>query len=864
MELKEYQQEALARFSRWRNALGQAQTRTEELRAILTAPDSEQERLLLSVPRAAWNSLRDADDLPRTRREHIPRTDGQDRSIPHVCFKVPTGGGKTLLGAGALERLSQSNGLVLWFVPSRAIYAQTKAALWHRQHPYRQMLERASGGRVKVLEKDDHFTRDDVLHYLCVMLISLQGANRKKNKNFLRMFRNTAKYPSFFPDDDDLRAQHQLMQEHPDLETFGDNRPKQSLANVFKLVRPVAVLDEAHKAYGKRDGAEEEFVGAISRFNPSLVIELSATPHAGISNLLVDIGGPALKREEMIKLPIQVRTTSNTDWRQTLALAADELEQLEHEAATYAENGGRYIRPIAVVRVERTGKEQRDTGYIHAEDARERLLMLGVPADQIAIKSAEVDEITGLDLMSPYSPIRWIITKSALMEGWDCAFAYLLVVLDKTGSKRAITQLAGRVMRQPYARRTGVASLDQCYVYCTETSVSEAMAHVKNGLEHEGLGDLSHEVKGDTTDARSQVIHFHRRSALSGSDIRLPQVLHRHDLPRDTDGSSNTEEWIDLDYQRHVLSRIDWNDIRITDTQRSLPQRPLVHYGTVDFAEQGAVTAGLGRAERLPDPSPLLSWYARRLADLAPNPWQAGRVASEALEDLRAAGLSDAQIYGQRAALVEGLRSEVQRQIEAQSEQLFRHKLKTGEIRFSLDTSLPSHLLRTEPYEMVLPGAHELQPSVGTQLQMSLMVPVIEEQFDSDLEKRFAFYLDEQEALKWWHRIVARQSDEYFLRGWKPERIWPDFIAMASAQNGSPHLLVFELKGDHLAGSGDTEYKQKVFRVLEETFNAGSSSGGRATDCGVMTVHNGPMRGTFQMVFAQQPFDVVERALGTI
>ncbi|WP_419842270.1 DEAD/DEAH box helicase [Candidatus Poriferisodalis sp.] len=861
MELKEYQQEALARFSRWRNALGQAQTQTEKLReklrTVLTDSDSEHQRLLLNVPRTAWKNLSEVDDLPRAGREHIPRTDGQGRAIPHVCFKVPTGGGKTLLGAGALERLSQSTGLVLWFVPSKAIYAQTKSALWNRQHPYRQMLERASGGRVKVLEKDDRFTRDDAQHHLCVMLISLHGANRKKNKDYLRMFRDTAKYPSFFPDDDDLVAQHQMMREHPDLETVGGNRPKQSLANVFKLVRPVAVLDEAHKAYGAKKGAEEEFVGAISRFNPSLVIELSATPHAGISNLLVDIGGPALKREQMIKLPIQVRTTTDTGWRQTLTLAFDERENLEHAAVAYAEDGGRYIRPIAVVRVERTGKEQRDAGRIHAEDAREHLLALGVPADQIAIKSAEVDEVTGLDLMSPYSPVRWIITKSALMEGWDCAFAYLLVVLDNTGSKRAITQLVGRVMRQPYARRTGIASLDQCYVYCTETAVSEAMAHVKSGLEHEGLGDLSDDVSGDSPDM--QVIRLSRRPALANSEIRLPRVLHRG-----TDGSTGAPAWIDLDYQRHILSHIDWNDIQITGTRQSLPQQPLMHYGTVDFEEQGTLTAGTGRTERLPDPSPLLSWYARRLADLAPNPWQAARVASEALKDLRAGDLSDAQIYGQRAALAESLRLEVQRQINTQSEQMFRDKLTTGEMRFSLDTSLPSHLLRADPYEIALSNAHELQPSVGTQLQLSLMVPMIEEQFDSELEKRFAFYLDGHNALKWWHRVAARQSDEYFLRGWKPERIWPDFIAMASPESGCSHLLVFELKGDHLAGSEDTEYKQKVLQVLEEAFTADSAFDDSGRDCGVMTVHNGPMRGAFRMVFDQRPFDIVDQALGLI
>ena len=76
----------------------------------------------------------------------------------------------------------------------------------------------------------------------------------------------------------------------------GADRPvAQSLYNVFKMVRPVIVLDEAHKAYGKQEKDSEEFVQSVNRLNPSLVIELSATPSATRSNLLVDVAGQDLK-----------------------------------------------------------------------------------------------------------------------------------------------------------------------------------------------------------------------------------------------------------------------------------------------------------------------------------------------------------------------------------------------------------------------------------------------------------------------------------------------------------------------------------------------------------------------------------------
>ena len=291
-------------------------------------------------------------------KPYVDRTAAAGFPIPHVCLKVPTGGGKTLLGAAALERLDQSNGLVLWMVPSNAIYEQTKQKLWDREHPYRGMLERGSGGRVKMLEKNDLFTSSDLEHYLCVMLISLQSANHQNNKEFLKIFKDSGRYTSFFPDNDDARGDGVLRDKYPDLDPADIDSPViQSLFNVFKMQRPVVILDEAHKAYGRQGNESDQFVQSVNRLNPSLVIELSATPSTSKSNLLVDVSGSDLKAEEMIKLPIQVTSFKNVGWGETIGKAHAQLEELDNEAVSLQNSEGRYIRPIAVVRVERTGPE---------------------------------------------------------------------------------------------------------------------------------------------------------------------------------------------------------------------------------------------------------------------------------------------------------------------------------------------------------------------------------------------------------------------------------------------------------------------------------------------------------------------------
>ena len=799
MELKEYQHRTLEAFTRWRRALDDASKESATRVAALEGaglPVTDADR---DFPRTAWERLVATGDVADTAGPYVPRVDGADRPIPHVCFKIPTGGGKTLLGAAALERLGIQTGLVLWIVPSKAIYAQTRAAFWSREHPYRQMLERASGGRVKMLEKETPFSRLDLQNHLCVMLLMLPAANRQRRREFLRMYRDSGRYPTLFPDSDDERSWDALRERHPDLEPPGEGPAKHSLFNAFKMLRPVVVLDEAHKAYGGKSASE--FVASVNRLNPQLVIELSATPNRYISNLLVDISGVDLKKEEMIKLPVEVTSVDNAGWTETLSRAHDKLQELEREARSLEGSEGRYIRPIAVVRVERTGKEQRSHDHIHAEDVRDYLTQnLGVPREAVRVKSAQLDEIAGEDLLSGYSSVRWIITRAALMEGWDCSFAYMLVVLDNTHSPRAITQLVGRVMRQPYARITGKAALDRCYVYCWQTGATTAVSHVKNGLEQEGLTGLGDDVLGTgSTDVRIRRVG--RRSAFRNRDIFLPKVLH-------TDGAGG---WRDLDYQRHILSAIPWQAIG-APVQPALPgtgEEPSIE--TIEFDLGDDFLPSVRQSIEV-DTTVTLEWFTRQLADSIPNPWQAARIAAELIETLREKGLSESEIYDQRRLQFYHLDGHIKRQIEQKAEGVFREKLHCGEIRFNLEAG-ELNFKMPEALDIQVAQDEQLFAPYGKPVQLSLYDTVLDREFDSDLERGFAVYLERQQgAIQWWHRIAERQHGGYYLSGWKPDRIWPDFIALSTKDADEPQLLVVETKGKHL---GQSRYGLQESRVRD-------------------------------------------------
>ncbi|MCY3729609.1 MAG: DEAD/DEAH box helicase family protein [Nitrospira sp.] len=741
MQLKNYQQNALEQLDRWFGALKEAHKDAadgEEFYARKKKPVPEE---LKNYPRSAWQSLKEQNVLPGISDngtlaipDYISRTGTSGEPIPHVCLKVPTGGGKTLLGVAALERIKQDVGFVLWIVPTRAIYEQTLKAFRTREHPYRQMLERISGGRVKLLQKDDRFTRQDVESRLCIMMLMLPSANRQRGKDFLKIFRDSGSYTSFFPEQDDSSANHALSERHPDLEKNNvAGSVKHSLINVLKLIRPTVILDEAHKAYGPNDRNNREFVKSVNRLNPRFVLELSATPRIGISNILVNISGTELQAEEMIKLPIEIHSFGNSDWKHTLAETQRKLQQLETEAQKLQTRENHYIRPIALVRVQRTGGEQRGRGNIHSEDVREHLVrQLAVPQDRIRVQSSEQKELVGEDLLSETSSVRWIITKDALKEGWDCAFAYVLALLDNTTATTAMTQMTGRIMRQPHARRIEQSdALNRCYIYCYNTDVGKAVDKVKAGLENEGLTGLGNSIRGDGEGDAPQPQTVKRRPKYKRLQVFLPKVLHKEGY-----------KWRPIDYDRDILGAIDWSGIDVgkavnpddDDTIREI-------IATVDVQGQRSVfDEAVETGERL-----RLDYFVRRLTDVVPNPWQAARMATNFLK--KHTEYDDSKLLNNRIHLSEVLRQNIKEDLDKKAESVFRSKIKCDAIRFHLETDEDLDYELNKSFEVFVSSRERsLQGEHGKSIQQSLFEPVYESHFNG-LEKDFALYLDKSNAI---------------------------------------------------------------------------------------------------------------------
>ena len=843
MELKDYQQQALDTLDRYIDELENKRQQVDRIPhgLLRESPENFTEdlrRQLEDYPSHTWNTLRDTSVLPGVTNsrggieipDHISRTSASEEPIPHVCFKIPTGGGKTLLGVEAVRHLKIGTGFVLWLVPTKAIYQQTWNAFRNKEHPYRQIFERASGGRVKLLEKDNLFTKQDIETHLCVMLLMLPAVNRNRNKDFLKMFRDTGGYATFFPIEDDVQEHKALSEKYPDLDTAKVDQPvqprlavnptdsliKHSLFNVLKLLRPVVILDEAHKAYGSRTAENNhEFVRVVNKLNPRFVLELSATPKLGVSNILVNVSGTELQKEEMIKLPIELRDFPNSGWKETLAETKAARDRLEEIAIRAQEVENCYIRPIAVIRVDRTGKNQQDGTRVHALDARDELInVLGVPEDQVKIKSSELDELTGIDLMGDTCPVRYIITKDALKEGWDCPFAYLLALLDNTTAQTAMTQMLGRVMRQPYARLTTFPELNKCYIFCYNQDVRASIEKIKRGLEAEGLTGLADETVQSASDQSTERRTICRREEYRDVEIYLPRVLHQHG-----------DHWRSLSYERDILGAIPWNEIGEVETPPLGDEAQIQEFrATIHLQDETEF-----EKKFLENPTDTLDvgFFVRRLTDIIPNPWRAARIVKTVLTAYKENGTDDVTLYKQRLYLTEYLKNCLRQRVETLAKAIFQEKLDNDIIRFRLETDIALNYQLAETLEVNLAhGARQLRNSYDDPLNRNLFNPVYEGEFNT-LEKNFALYIDGKGAVKWWHRIAVKQ--DYFLQGWRRGRVYPDFLACLQRREDSPQrLIIFETKGKHLSGNSDTQYKEKLFEILEEVYE-------NATDCGTMT-----------------------------
>jgi type III restriction enzyme len=463
LALKKYQVDALGALEAFFSGVRGAKTEGEVAAAFDAA---RREALGEAAPKVPYRPLS---------REHP--------SIPQVCVRIPTGGGKTLLAAHAIERAARlyvgtRAPLALWLVPSNVIRTQTLEALKTPGHPYREaLLEHYPADRLTVLDISEcEQLRAQDFDSRAIVAVGTIQTLRVGNTASRDVYAYKEVFEPHFagiPDGDWLEhITAQDLEAQPYLGKSDVRKVKRSFANLLAHYRPVVIMDEAHNS--QSDLSYEVF----QRIRPACVIEWTATP-ARDQNVLYHVSAQELKSESMIKLPIVLAPHPN--WQEAVRDAVLSRERLAKEALGEVD----YLRPIVLFQA-----DAKD-GEVPVEALKTHLIeVLHIDKNRIAVATGSERGLEGVDLFDRKCPIDFVITVEALKEGWDCSFAYVFCTVQNIRSAKDMEQLLGRVLRLPYARRRTSEALNRAYAHVCSPNTAAVADQLADKLVSMGFEEL--------------------------------------------------------------------------------------------------------------------------------------------------------------------------------------------------------------------------------------------------------------------------------------------------------------------------------------------------------------------------------------
>ena len=395
------------------------------------------------------------------------------KGVPNICAKVPTGGGKTFIACASIKPISDivaslDKTFIIWLVPSEAILTQTLINLKNPHHPYRERLNADFGSDVEIFSSNDLLTKLNKINLKSLNIAVLSFASiRINNKEMRKMYQQNGhllEFDSFLDDKENLKDQEKL-----------------SVINVVRNFKPIVIVDESHNA--KSDLSIE----MLENLNASFIYELSATPKNS-SNIIHYTNAIELKKENMVKLPILLCNFAN------VASVIEEAINTQNRLEAIAKNENANLRPIVLFQAHSGTNEEANT----FEKLKNKLINLGINKEQIAIKTAKINELNGIDLLNKDCNIRYIITINALKEGWDCPYAYILASIANKNSTTDVEQLIGRVLRQPNSKKYTNQELNISYVLTCSNDFHATAKSVIAGLNGAGFSKNDYRQKDFT------------------------------------------------------------------------------------------------------------------------------------------------------------------------------------------------------------------------------------------------------------------------------------------------------------------------------------------------------------------------------
>ena len=650
----------------------------------------------------------------------------------------------------------QERGIVLWTTPSETIRSQTLRALKDDEHPYRKALEAGFTVPVYVMDNKEALAiRPDQVRDGLTVIVSTMQALKRTDREGLK----------FYADNGTL-APHFSGEEEREDRNF-------SLFVAIGRQRPLVIADEGHNA---KTGLA---LDVIESLEPSFVLELTATPLER-SNVLSRVSALDLKGEQLVKLPVNLHNLHT--WQDTLEEAVSKRAELETAAVEERKETNEYLRPILLIQAE---VEKAAEGKIDVSRIKDYLTAdLKIPEGQIKIRTGKQDELGATDLSAEDVEVRYVITRSALQEGWDAPFAYVLASVYRLSSPTAVEQLLGRVLRLPNVREKKRPELNEAYVYTSAEEFGKVLGSIVKGMESNGYGKDEVRIT-DGAKKEPYIVTMQARHR----DLTIPL------LALDDAGGPRELKYVeDLLGPGFGLDGLGFRPSSLND--------PLTESGRLDIADDAT--------------------FKKEILDPVASSGNGSGGAGGSKEDLVGWLLEKIGRYNEIAD------SELVGYVELAADELLKthpldllHRARYH-VRDQIRAHLADHYLNwaKDRYEGIEfgSGANKLvaNPNVAFTVPTELRLPAAQcntsyrkSVFEypgklNNQEAEFATDLDGLENVICWYRNADK--GEFALQGYRRPKFNPDFIAFIK----SGKIAVLEWKGSNLVTNEETLYKETL------------------------------------------------------
>jgi len=382
-------------------------------------------------------------------------------STSQFSLTATTGAGKTVMAAAVIEALffgsdeydfvPDPGAVVLWFSDDPSLNEQSRLRL--------QDAASELGGRLRRIEAtfSEPKFRPGNVYFL----------NTQKLSKSSRLVRGDTLFD-------------------PAQETLFDMRPDEAQSSIYDTITNTVedesltlylVLDEAHRGMGASSRDRSTIVqrlingqggappipivwgisATVERFETAMkdAVRRTALPSVVVDSALVQASG-LLKDDIVLGIPAEAGVYDTV----LLARAVRKVRDMSAAWSAYASAQGD-VEPVAPLLVVQMGDKPSD------ETLRRTLATINehwpdLPADAVANVFGEHTDLVIGQQSVPYvapekvqerSGIRVLFAKSAISTGWDCPRAEVLVSFRPARDRTHITQLLGRMIRTPLARR---------------------------------------------------------------------------------------------------------------------------------------------------------------------------------------------------------------------------------------------------------------------------------------------------------------------------------------------------------------------------------------------------------------------------